>query len=49
VGLFSKKKIKKDKVRKKSEKRISGEAYNTDKQTIYIAQKSKTESKGYYA
>ena len=49
VGLFSKKKIKKDKVRKKWEKRISGEAYNTDKLTIYIAQKSKTESKGYYA
>jgi len=40
VGLFSKEKISKggNKYRKKG-KRISGESYNINKQTIYIAPK----------
>jgi len=48
AGLFSKEKIteggiSKDKVKKKG---ISGEAYDVNEQTIYIAPKSKIESRG---
>ena len=37
VGPFSKEKISEEKVKKK---RISGEAYDVNKQTIYVAPKS---------
>jgi len=46
VGLFSKEKISKEKMKKK---RISGEAHEINKQTIYIAPKSKIESRAHYA
>jgi len=52
AGLFSKEKISNgaDKSGKGEEKRISGEAYDINKQTIYIAPKakSKTESREHY-
>jgi len=34
---------------KVKKKRISGEAYDTNKQTIYMAPKSETESRAHYA
>ena len=51
MGLFSKEKISKgvDKQGKSEEKRLSGEAYNINKQTIYIAPKSKIKSTAHYA
>jgi len=47
AGRFSKEKISKggDKQGKSEEKRISGEAYDINKQTIYIALKSTIESR----
>jgi len=45
AGLFSKEKISKEKVKKK---RISGEAYDVNKQTIYTTLKSKIESRAHY-
>ena len=45
AGLFSKKKISKEKVEKTISER---EAYNINKQTIYIAPKSKIESRAHY-
>jgi len=51
AGLFSKEKTSKerDKYGKSEDQRISGEAYDKNKQTICIAQKSKIESKAHYA
>jgi len=51
MGLFSKEKISKggDKQGKSEEKRTSGEAYDINKQTIYIMPKSKIESMAHYA
>jgi len=52
AGLFSKEKMSNgaDKTGKGEEKKISGEAYDINKQTIYIAPKakSKTESREHY-
>ena len=51
ASLFSRRKISKegDKWRKSEEKRRSGEAYDINKQTIYIAPKSQVESRAHYA
>jgi len=51
AGLFSTEKISKggDKQGEIKEKRISGYAYDINKQTIYIAPKSKIESGAHYA
>jgi len=46
-GLFSKEKISKG--GKNEEKRISGQAYDTDKQTTHTVLKSKIESRAHYA
>ena len=47
AGLFSEEKVSKG--GKSEEKRISGEAYDINKQTVYIAPKSKIESRAHYA
>jgi len=39
----------KDEYGKSEEKRISGEAYDINKQTKYVAPKSKVESRAHYA
>jgi len=49
AGLFSKEKISKGKEEKVKKKRIEGEACNINKQTIYIAPKSKIESRAHYS
>jgi len=46
AGLFSKEKISKE---KSEEKRISGQVYDVNKQTIYIALKSTNESRAQYS
>jgi len=46
AGLF---KYGRRQIRKSEEKRISGEAYDINKQTIYTAPKSKIESKVHHA
>jgi len=48
VGLFSKEKIREEISKEKEKKRISGEACNINKQTVYIAPKSKIESRAHY-
>jgi len=46
AGLFSKEKASKEKVKKE---RIGGEAYNANKQRMYIAWKSTNESRAQYS